>query len=73
MRKSKLLIVIFAVTTLFGNNIQELYEKASIYEKNGEFKKAMQIYKQLAKNSLKNETLNIKKNSLEDTLVKKSF
>lgn len=73
MKKYSFFVITFFITTLYGNNIQELYKKASIYEKNGEFKKAMQIYKQLAKKNLKDENSNTEKTSLEETLVKKEL
>jgi len=49
----KILVLLNVVTiSLYANNINELYIKASKYEKQHEYKKAMDIYKQIASKSV---------------------
>ncbi|MFV0562708.1 phospholipase A [Malaciobacter mytili] len=47
-RYKQALIVLFFSTSLFANNINSLYEQALEYEKNQQYKEAMEIYKKIA-------------------------
>lgn len=47
-RYKQALIILFFSTSLFANNINSLYEQALEYEKNQQYKEAMEIYKKIA-------------------------
>jgi phospholipase A1 len=45
----QILILLLITTFLNANSEISLYKKAQLFEKNGQYKRAMQIYKKLAK------------------------
>ncbi len=59
MHKLILIIITLFNLTLCADDISSIYKKAEIYEKNGNYKKAMLLYKKAAKLSLKPQKLEV--------------
>ena len=57
MHKLTLIIITFLSLSLYANDISKIYKQAEQYERNGNIKKAMLLYKKAASLSLKPEQL----------------
>ena len=66
--KFLIFFTLFFNLLIANDELEELYKKASLFEKNNDYKKALEIYKQIA---LKEKNLNRTYFDEEKVLVKK--